>query len=125
MRYAKQLQNIAFFHGIKAWVMKNHLDPKSTYLIHLHYTIPTLEGHNYGPWSRLMRIALSAKNKLGFINRTIKSPAPTDANFSIWQRCNDMVLSWILHSLHPDIASSVLYCTSASMVWNDLEDRFS
>ena len=31
----------------------------------------------------------------------------------------------IRHDPHPDIASSVLYCTSASMVWNDLEDRFS
>ncbi|XP_020415631.1 uncharacterized protein LOC109948111 [Prunus persica] len=84
-----------------------------------------LEGHDYGQWSRSMRIALSAKNKLGFIDGTIKAPAKTDAKFSIWQRCNDMVLSWILHSLQPDIASSVLYCTSASMVWNDLKDRFS
>ncbi|KAI5330645.1 hypothetical protein L3X38_030043 [Prunus dulcis] len=84
-----------------------------------------LEGHNYGQWSRSMRIALSAKNKLGFIDGTIKSPASTDAKSAIWQRCNDMVLSWILQSLHPDIASSVLYCTSASMVWNDLQDRFS
>ncbi|KAI5342448.1 hypothetical protein L3X38_010323 [Prunus dulcis] len=84
-----------------------------------------LEGHNYDQWSRSMLIALSAKNKLGFIDGTIKSPASTDAKSAIWQRCNDMVLLWILQSLHPNIASSVLYCTSASMVWNDLKDRFS
>ena len=81
-----------------------------------------LEGHNYGQWSRSMRIALSAKNKLGFIDGTIKPLANTDVRSAIWQRCNDMVLSWILHSLNPNIASSVLYCTSAFMVWNDLRD---
>jgi hypothetical protein len=84
-----------------------------------------LERQNYGQWSRSMRIALSAKNKLGFIDGTITPPASTDTKFVVWQRCNDMVLSWILQSLNPDIASSVLYCTSASMVWNDLKDRFS
>ena len=84
-----------------------------------------LEGHNYGQWSRSMRIALSAKNKLGFIDGTIKPLVNTDARFAVWQRCNNMVLSWILHSLNPDIASSVLYCTNASMVWNNLKDRFS
>jgi len=81
-----------------------------------------LEGHNYGQWSRSMHIALSAKNKLRFIDGTIKPLANTDARSAIWQRCNDMVLSWILHSLNPNIASSVLYCTSAFMVWNDLKD---
>jgi hypothetical protein len=53
-----------------------------------------------------MRIALSAKNKLGFIDGTIKSLACTDANSVIWQRCNDMVLLWILQPLNPDIASN-------------------
>jgi hypothetical protein len=84
-----------------------------------------LEGHNYGQWSCSMRIALNAKNKLGFIDGTIKPPASTDAKSAIWQKCNDIVLSWILQSLNPDIASSVLYCTNASMVWNDLKDWFS
>jgi hypothetical protein len=71
-----------------------------------------IEEHNYGQWSRSIRIALSAKNKLGFIDGTIKPPASTDAKSAIWQKCNDIVivLSWILQSLNPDIASSVLYC---------------
>ncbi|KAB5534429.1 hypothetical protein DKX38_017515 [Salix brachista] len=36
-----------------------------------------------------------------------------------------MVLSWILHLIHPDIASSVLYSDTATAVWSDLKDRFS
>ena len=33
-----------------------------------------LDGDNYGKWSRAMRIALSAKNKIGFINGIVKMP---------------------------------------------------
>ncbi|CAL9005330.1 unnamed protein product [Prunus brigantina] len=84
-----------------------------------------LKGNNYGQWSRSMRLSLSAKNKLGLIDWSIKAPSLTDAKFPMWQRCNDMVLSWLLHSVHPDIASSVLYSDTAAAVWNDLKDRFS
>ena len=84
-----------------------------------------LEGHNYGQWSRSMHLSLSAKNKLGLVDGSVKAPSSNDPKFSTWQRCNDMVLSWILHSLHPDIASSVLYAKTAAAVWTDLRDRFS
>ncbi|KAI4299458.1 hypothetical protein L6164_032918 [Bauhinia variegata] len=30
-----------------------------------------LEGYNYGQWSRAMRISLSAKNKVGFVNASM------------------------------------------------------
>lgn len=72
-----------------------------------------------------MRIALSAKNKLGFIDGSIKSPATTDAKYPVWQRCKNMVLSWIWQSVQGNIAHSILYCKTASAAWRDLEDRFS
>ncbi|CAA3022790.1 uncharacterized protein LOC111406837 [Olea europaea subsp. europaea] len=84
-----------------------------------------LEPHNYGQWSRAMRIGLSAKNKIGLIDGSIEMPSPTNKTFHSWQRCNDMVLSWILNSVSPDIASNVIYMDSASTVWKDLYDRFS
>ncbi|CAL2238856.1 unnamed protein product [Prunus armeniaca] len=84
-----------------------------------------LKGNNYGQWSRSMHLSLSAKNKLGLIDGSIKAPSSIDAKFLMWQHCNDMVLSWLLHSIHPDIASSVLYSDTATAVWNDLKDRFS
>jgi hypothetical protein len=73
-----------------------------------------LEEHNYDQWSRSIRIVLSAKNKLGFIDGTIKPSESINVKSAIWQRCNDIVLSWILQSLNPDIASRVLYCTNTS-----------
>ncbi|CAL2263145.1 unnamed protein product [Prunus armeniaca] len=51
-----------------------------------------LEGHTYGQWSRSMHLSLSAKNKLGLVDGSVKAPSSNDPKFSIWQRCNDMVL---------------------------------
>ncbi|KAL6346392.1 hypothetical protein AAG906_033188 [Vitis piasezkii] len=41
------------------------------------------------------------------------------------QRCNDMVISWLLNSIHPDIANSVIYAKTTIEIWADLQERFS
>jgi hypothetical protein len=82
--------------------------------------------HSYGQWSCAMHIGLGAKNKIGFINGTIILKLPSsDPKFAIWKRCNDMVLSRILNSIHPDIAGSVIYVETVAGVWNDLKEIFS
>lgn len=86
-----------------------------------------LNGDNYSPWLRAMTIALNAKNKLGFVNGTLKTPSaeknPND--YATWSRCNDMVHSWIINSIAPEISDSVIYYTTAREVWEDLRERFS
>ncbi|XP_069144347.1 uncharacterized protein [Solanum lycopersicum] len=81
-------------------------------------------GKGYGGWKRSILIALSAKNKIGFIDGTQKELAPTSADFKLWTRCNDMVLSWLLNSLSKEIADSVIYSIIAKELWQELEDRF-
>lgn len=82
------------------------------------------DGHGFAGWKRALLIALSAKNKLGFIDGSCKSPATGSSNLRLWNRCNDMVTSWLLNSLSKEIAASVLYSKSAESLWADLEDRF-
>jgi hypothetical protein len=74
-----------------------------------------------------MKISLSAKNKTGFITGKIKEPheASNPEEHALWQRCNDMVLSWILNSLEPELADSVLSCNTPHAIWEDLHERFS
>ena len=72
-----------------------------------------------------MWIVLSAKNKLDFIDGTIKMPTKDDPRLPFWTRCNHMVLSGILNSVHTNIYSSVIYAEMVVDVWNDLHDRFS
>ncbi|KAF8393202.1 hypothetical protein HHK36_021443 [Tetracentron sinense] len=84
-----------------------------------------LNGDNYSTWRRAMRMTLSTKNKLGFVNGTISKPKSPASSVALWDRCNDMVLSWLLNSISSNIAHSVIYADTAQAVWKDLEERFS
>jgi hypothetical protein len=87
---------------------------------------PLLTGSNYHSWSRSMKRALGAKLKLDFIDGTL--PVPNDAfdpSFRAWNRCNQLVSSWILNSVSPQIAQSVVFLENAIDIWNELRERFS
>ena len=70
-------------------------------------------------------MALSAKNKLKFVDGSLPKPSSSAADYSIWTRCNDMVSSWLLTSISKDLADSVLYIDTAAGIWKDLRDRYS
>ncbi|XP_049398988.1 uncharacterized protein LOC125862912 [Solanum stenotomum] len=84
----------------------------------------TFDGSGYRSWRRGMLRALSVKNKMGFVNGKCKKPAQDDPLLNQWERCDDMVTSWILHSLSRDIADSLQYVNNAAELWQELEDRY-
>nr|XP_009804528.1 PREDICTED: uncharacterized protein LOC104249745 isoform X2 [Nicotiana sylvestris] len=86
-----------------------------------------LNGTNYPSWSKSMIHALTAKNKIGFISRTIKPPLETEQpiEYAQWNQCNNMVLSWLTHSVEPDLAKGVIHAKIAYQVWEDFGDQFS
>jgi hypothetical protein len=85
-----------------------------------------LDGDNYHTWSRSMVIALTAKNKLRFLNGSLGKPSDElGAEYHAWIHCNTMVTSWILNSVSKDIATSVIYIDNDADVWTDLKERFS
>lgn len=67
---------------------ENLIEFSDPYIIHhsdhtgLVLVPKTLDGNNYGQWSRAMRMGLSAKNKIGFIDGTIKAPSPLDTKYA-------------------------------------------
>ncbi|XP_024159530.1 uncharacterized protein LOC112166833 [Rosa chinensis] len=87
----------------------------------------SLNGDNYSGWKRAMTLALNSKNKLGFIDGSIEAPskAANPEGYATRSRCNDMVHSWIVNTLNPEIADSVIYYPTAHEVWEDLYERFS
>ncbi|KAH0702750.1 hypothetical protein KY290_018063 [Solanum tuberosum] len=50
----------------------------------------TFDVRDYQGWMRFVLIALSAKNKLGFIDSSCVEPLNTTPTFSSWHKCNDM-----------------------------------
>ena len=98
----------------------HHSDSPGLVLVSQHLT-----GDNYSSWSRAMTIALSIKNKVGFIDGSISKPEGTDFNLlNSWIRNNNMVISWILNSVSKEISASILFSESAHDIWIDLKDRF-
>jgi len=86
-----------------------------------------LNGDNYSTWKRAMTLALNFKNKLCFVNGSIRIPSEetNPEGYAVWSRCNDMVHSWIINTVIPEISDSVIYYSTAQEVWEDLHDRFS
>ncbi|XP_061352794.1 uncharacterized protein LOC133297644 [Gastrolobium bilobum] len=82
---------------------------------------PSMNGKYFHTWQRSMRMALLSKNKLGFVNGTIKKPGDGSPLFGSWERCNTMIISWLNRS----IAQSVLWMEKADDIWNNLKDRFA
>ncbi|XP_076928577.1 uncharacterized protein LOC143592570, partial [Bidens hawaiensis] len=81
------------------------------------------DGSGYGAWKRAISIALSAKNKLGFVNGEIEAPTSLVLR-QTWKRCNDMVISWLLNALSKEISESVLYAQTANQILLELNDRY-
>lgn len=73
-----------------------------------------------------MMMALTTKNKVGFVNCTISQPSGSDDPlFTAWNSCNSMILSWILNSISKEIVSSIIYASFAYEMRHDLKEHFS
>ncbi|XP_070037223.1 uncharacterized protein [Nicotiana tomentosiformis] len=82
------------------------------------------DGRGFPGWKRSVLIAISAKNKLVFINRSYVEPTMDDKDYPLWSRCNDMITFWLLNSLTKEIGDSVIYSRTAKDLWSSLEHRF-
>ncbi|XP_019252677.1 PREDICTED: uncharacterized protein LOC109231472 [Nicotiana attenuata] len=82
------------------------------------------DGVGYRSWRRSVLSALIVKNKLGFITRDTEKPVANSPLFRQWERCDDMVTSWILNSLSKDITDSVEYVNDSVELWKELQDRY-
>ncbi|XP_074356339.1 uncharacterized protein LOC141696022 [Apium graveolens] len=116
-----------------AWTRNNPLvsqDMSSVFYIHPSDANTTqlvsvkFNGTGYSNWKRSIMLSLSAKNKLGFVDGTVIKPVASHVDFKLWERCNDLVCSWLLCNLDDSISRSVMFFKTAREIWLDLEERF-
>ncbi|XP_076929081.1 uncharacterized protein LOC143593292 [Bidens hawaiensis] len=79
---------------------------------------------NYSMWSNSMELALLVKNKLGFVDGTCVKPVGDDALSKQWERCNSIVLSWILNSISEELYVGQIFSKVVSVVWQDLKETY-
>ncbi|XP_074341903.1 uncharacterized protein LOC141679300 [Apium graveolens] len=111
-------------------VIQTNQDPVSIYYIHPSDSSTNqlvsvkFNGDGFTKCKRSMMLTLFAKNKLGFVNGTICAPDVSSPDYKAWERCNDLVISWLLYNLDDNIARSVLFLKTARAIWKDLEKQF-
>ncbi|XP_055827731.1 uncharacterized protein LOC129895962 [Solanum dulcamara] len=80
---------------------------------------------NYSLWSRVMTLTFLTKNKLGFIDGSLKrDDFETDLEKKQWDHCNVVVLSWLMNNVSKELVSAILFQSNAVLVWKDLKERF-
>ncbi|XP_049383017.1 uncharacterized protein LOC125847443 [Solanum stenotomum] len=70
------------------------------------------------------RIGLVGKSKLGFVDGRFPKSMFEPILFDQWEKCNVVVLSWIMNVVQPGLLSSVVYASDAQKVCLDLRGRF-
>lgn len=105
-------------------------DPYSPYFLHNSdnptsgAVTPVLDGTNYHVWSRGFIMSLSIRNKLSFIDVSLQKPSEGTHELKAWNRRNTLILSWLLHSVGPEIRSTILYLDDAKTAWDKLKVRY-
>nr|GEV36935.1 ribonuclease H-like domain-containing protein [Tanacetum cinerariifolium] len=76
-------------------------------------------------WSTAIKIALIGKNKFGLVDGTCVKPVTSHVLTQQWERCNAIVLGWILSSLSPDLYLGELsmhgYYHKPNSLWREFD----
>ncbi|KAH7517859.1 hypothetical protein FEM48_Zijuj09G0108800 [Ziziphus jujuba var. spinosa] len=71
---------------------------------------------NFVSWSKAVTLSLGGKRKLGYLDGSLLCPKIDDAKFEDWLATNQLVRSWILNSMDPQINEIFTYSESAREV---------
>ncbi|KAJ0576817.1 putative retrotransposon gag domain, retrotransposon Copia-like protein [Helianthus annuus] len=79
---------------------------------------------NYNDWAQEMTNFLFAKNKIDFVDGTLKKPETSSSQYKSWMRCDAMIKGWLTTAMEKSIRDSVKYAVTSSEIWSDLKERF-
>ncbi|KAJ0482051.1 putative RNA-directed DNA polymerase [Helianthus annuus] len=71
-----------------------------------------------------MKLALEAKNKYGFIDGLCERSTEDHVLASQWDRCNSVVLTWLLNSVSEELFLGQVFSKYAYEVWEDLKETY-
>ncbi|GKE10184.1 ribonuclease H-like domain-containing protein [Tanacetum coccineum] len=89
-------------------------------------SVKLTETKNYRVWVAAIKLAINTRNKTGFLDGTyIKyTYANSDPLSNQWERCNSIVLSWLLNSVSEDLFLCQIFFDNAYEVWAELKETY-
>ncbi|XP_021744964.1 uncharacterized protein LOC110710936 [Chenopodium quinoa] len=88
-------------------------------------TLMLFDGGNFMIWSRIVKLALGAKNKKGFIEGKIPKPASGHKDYNRWERSDYMVRCWIFRYMTDQVAGDLSLVQTSKQLWDELSERYS
>ncbi|KAF3777265.1 hypothetical protein EJ110_NYTH46202 [Nymphaea thermarum] len=82
-----------------------------------------LDGSNYEIWSRVFMMSVIGHQNEHVIEEN--EPVEKSGKYVYWKEDNNIVMSWIMNSVQPQIASTIAYYTSAKQMWDFLKQTYS
>ncbi|GJZ83071.1 cysteine-rich receptor-like protein kinase 8 [Tanacetum coccineum] len=76
---------------------------------------------NYSSWKRSLMIALNAKNKMKIIIREFVEPRMDSELRALWERTNDMLISWILNTVKQENSLVEIYYQKIKGLWDEFD----
>ncbi|XP_074297777.1 uncharacterized protein LOC141628548 [Silene latifolia] len=88
------------------------------------------DGENYDLWDDAVPNGLDAKNKMAFVEGTIKQPkAESNGEYSLecvaWRQCNAVVKAWLRNVIDVKLHPSIAFTGTVPEIWKELKDRFA
>ena len=87
-------------------------NPVSVYFLHSidsgqKIITKIFNGVSLKDWKRTMVIGLSGKNKMGFVDGSVKRSTTSTVNAKAWDRVNNVVMGWLLSVIDEKIANTL------------------
>ncbi|KAL4562842.1 hypothetical protein LXL04_026873 [Taraxacum kok-saghyz] len=84
-----------------------------------------LNGQNYNLWSHSVSIFIGGKGKEEYLSDDLVQPEEKSPEFKRWKAENNMVMSWLLNTMIPEIGEQFMFYKTASEIWEAARDTFS
>ena len=90
----------------------------------MQMAIEKLNPHNYLNWAQSMKLIVTGKEKMGFLNGTSKRPSDAVAATK-WDADNSTVMAWLIGSMQLEIGKTYLFFETAHEVWEAVKKAYS
>ncbi|KAL5857493.1 hypothetical protein ACOSQ3_004951 [Xanthoceras sorbifolium] len=84
-----------------------------------------LNGDNFLHWSLSVQMYIRGRGKLGYLTGDKAEPPASDAQYTVWDAENSIVMVWLVNSMEEEISANYLGFSTAREMWENLKAMYS